>query len=279
MKHPRRLQHLPKLPVRSSSGHKGMFGRVLIIGGSDGMIGAPAFAGLAALRMGCGLAYVATQREMLPYILITAPELVGVPVTRSSDLNMAIESCTSIVVGPGMGTTSFAITMLQAAIASSLPLLIDADGLNLLASGHVELDRPAMTTVLTPHPGEMIRLGKLIGFDRVPDDDDGRLEVAVAVAKYFSQVILLKGEKKVITDGNSYAVNTTGDSTLAKAGSGDILSGMIGTLLGQNVLPMDAARLGAYYHGKAGEQAGKILGRRSALARDITDAIPNVLPR
>ena len=273
------LSQLPELPQRPVDGHKGLFGRVLVIGGSDGMIGAPAFAALAALRMGCGLAYVASRADLLPFVLTTAPEAVGVPVKQATDEPMthAIKSADAVVVGPGMGQSQFAEDLLLRAIGCDAPVLIDADGLNLIAAGRVQLKRRPMSTVLTPHPGEMARLGKLLGQETVPDDDAGRLEVASAAAKYFGQIVLLKGARTIITDGERYAMNTTGDSTLSKAGSGDILSGMIGTLLAQMKDPFEAAWLGAYLHGRAGEWVGKRFTPRAALARDIIDAIPIVL--
>lgn len=269
---------LPQLPPRSAHGHKGLFGKVLIVGGSEGMVGAPAFAALAALRTGCGLAYIASSEAVLPFVLSVAPEAVGIPIGRSMQRYLAaISACDAVAIGPGLGQTTLSAKLLQAALKAAGSLLIDADGLNLLAAGKAKLDRAPMTTVLTPHPGEMARLAKLFGGGEVPEDDAGRLQMAVAAAKHFGQVILLKGEKTVITDGDRYAVSATGDSTLAKAGSGDILSGMIATLLGQKMAAFDAAWLGSHYHGKAGELAGKIYGMRSALARNIIDALPQAL--
>jgi NAD(P)H-hydrate epimerase len=252
-----------------------MFGRVLIVGGSEGMIGAPSFAALAALRMGCGLAYLAVPGELLAFALTVAPEAVGMAAGSPQFVEM-LQRVDAVAVGPGLGHGNGASTYLDAAMETPAPLLIDADGLNLIASGKVRLNRPAKTTVLTPHPGEMARLGRLIGIEKVPDDDAGRLEVATRAAQHFGQIVVLKGHRTVITDGAQYAVNQTGDSTLAKAGSGDILSGMICTLLGQKMPPFDAAWLGAHLHGKAGERVGRHIGQRSGLARDVVEAIPAV---
>ena len=271
---------LPTLPPRSSHGHKGLFGKVLIVGGSESMVGAPAFAALAALRTGCGLVYIASSEAVLPFVLSVAPEAVGIPIGRSMQRYLAaIKACDALVIGPGLGQSSLATKLLQAALKAGAPLLIDADGLNLIAAGAAKLERPPLSTVLTPHPGEMSRLTKLFGAGEVPEDDHGRLQIAVAAARHFNQVILLKGEKTIITDGHRYAISATGDSTLAKAGSGDILSGMIATLLGQKMSAFDAAWLGAHYHGKAGKLAGQTYGMRSALARNIIDALPQALQR
>ena len=265
----KQITRMPALPERDPRGHKGTFGRVLVVGGSQGMIGAPGFAGLAALRMGCGLAYIAAPAEVLSVILGAAPELVGV----SDDLVEMRGRCDAIVAGPGLGQSRWAQTALGKVVRCSCPLLLDADALNLIAAGKIKLKRPMGSTVLTPHPGEMARLGGVFGVTDIPDDPKGRVEVAVKAARYFGQIVLLKGQRTVISDGKRVAVNPSGDSSLAKAGSGDVLSGMIGTLLAQRMPAFEAAMLGAYLHGRAGEAAGKKLGQRSVLARDIIEAI------
>jgi NAD(P)H-hydrate epimerase len=123
----------------------------------------------------------------------------------------------------------------------------------------------------------MARLGKLIGRTEVPKDDLGREEIAAVAAEVFGQVVLLKGDRTVVTDGRRAYVNATGDSSLSKAGAGDVLCGVIAALLGQDVDPFDAACIGAYLHGRAGELAGERLGRRSVLARDVIDALPEAI--
>lgn len=273
------VTRLPPLPDRPEDGHKGTFGRVLVLGGSAGMIGAPGFAGLAALRMGCGLAYVAAQRAVLGTILSAAPELVGIALGPMAALRAGLMRADAVIVGPGLGQLAFAAGTVSVSVECACPLVVDADALNLIAARKVTLDRPAGTAVLTPHPGEMERLGKLFGQAGVPDDEDGRIAIAVLAAKYFNQVIVLKGHRSVITDGLRTAINQTGDSSLAKAGSGDVLSGMIGTLLAQRMNAFDAAQLGVYLHGLAGEIAGKGMGRRSVLARDLIAAIPAAIGR
>jgi hydroxyethylthiazole kinase-like uncharacterized protein yjeF len=152
-------------------------------------------------------------------------------------------------------------------------MVLDADGINLIA---LEKKWPAYFkahAVLTPHPGEMARLAKLIGRSDVPTDDQGRIDLATQAAKSFGQVLVLKGHCTVVTDGRRVYLNHTGDSTLSKAGTGDVLSGMIGCLLGQRMSPFNAAVLGVHLHGLAGEIAGKRFGRRSALAREVVDVI------
>jgi NAD(P)H-hydrate epimerase len=123
----------------------------------------------------------------------------------------------------------------------------------------------------------MKRLAKLIGRDEVPSDEPGRIDIATAAARAFGQVIVLKGFHTVITDGQRVHINDTGDSSLSKAGTGDVLSGIIGTLLAEKMSPFDAARAAAWIHGKAGELAGQKFTRRCVLASDVIDALPEAI--
>jgi NAD(P)H-hydrate epimerase len=267
---------LPSLPPRPNAGHKGTFGRVLIVGGNDEMIGAPTLAGTAALRMGAGLVQIAVPKTILNACLSITPELIalGLGKTGKDGLLSAAEAADALVVGPGMGQSEESAERLDRLIRIDKPMVLDADGLNLIAK---EKKWPASfkaRAVLTPHPGEMARLIKLLGKDTVPTDDAGRMELARQAATAFGQTVLLKGHRTVVTDGQRNYINQTGDSTLSKAGAGDILSGMIGCLLAQQMSPYDAACLGAYLHGRAGELAGAKLGKRCALARDVLGLIP-----
>jgi ADP-dependent NAD(P)H-hydrate dehydratase len=273
----RRISHLPDLPDRPLEGHKGLFGRVLIVGGDDGMIGAPAFAGTAAFRMGAGLVQVAVPRSILAACLSITPELIGLGLGRAAGKDQllgAAEQSDAVVIGPGLGTTPEAHGRLTRLVRLAKPMVIDADGLNLLAAEKRWPTYFKAKAVLTPHPGEMKRLGKLIGTSDVPDDDDGRAKLAVQAAKALAQVMVLKGHRTVVTDGTRLYVNETGDSSLSKAGTGDVLCGILATLLAQKMDRFEAACAGVWLHGRAGELAGRRVGRRSALARDVLDAIP-----
>jgi NAD(P)H-hydrate epimerase len=246
------------------------------------MIGAPAFAGTAALRMGSGLVQIATPRSILPHSLSICPELIGLPLTPSSlrAFDEAADKATSIAIGPGLGQSAQSFTLLKHLIRiKDKPLVIDADALNLLSKQKRWPATFRAAAVLTPHPGEMKRLMNLLdtNLTDVPTDDAGRLKLATLAAQTFKCVILLKGHRTVITDGTRHHVNTTGDSSLAKAGTGDILTGILASLLGQKMPPYDAACLAAHLHGSAGELAGKRLGQRSTLARDILDSIPQAI--
>jgi len=272
-----RIEFPPPLPPRPADGHKGTFGRVLVVGGNEGMIGAPVLAGTSALKLGSGLVQIAVPRSILPYALSITPELIGLGLGKAAakdELLRAGEKADAIVIGPGLGQTPEAEARLTRLVRLDKPMVVDADGLNLIAFQKRWPTYFKARAVLTPHPGEMGRLGKLLGRTEVPKDEAGRIEMAAQAAEAFGQVVLLKGAGTVVTDGRRVYVNRTGDSSLSKAGTGDVLSGVIGSLLGQGVDRFEAAALGAWLHGRAGELAGQRLGMRSVLARDVIDALP-----
>lgn len=274
-----RITTLSPLPERPAEGHKGLFGRLLVVGGSESMIGAPILAGTAALRMGSGLVQVAMPASVLATALTITPELIGLPLSAGSQqlLLDEIEKADVLVIGPGMGSSAAAKSRLMKLIRLKKPAVLDADALNILAA---QKSWPASfrnLAVLTPHPGEMKRLAKLLKQSSVPADDDGRISLATLAAKKFGQVIVLKGHRTVVADGSRVYINRTGDSSLSKAGTGDVLSGILGSLIGQGMDRFDAACSAVWIHGHAGEIAGQKLGRRSVLARDVIDAIPQAI--
>jgi ADP-dependent NAD(P)H-hydrate dehydratase len=271
-----RIHEAPSLAARPVEGHKGMFGRVLVVGGNEGMIGAPAFAGAAALRTGAGLVQLAVPRSILAAALSITPECIGIGLGKASakdDLLKAAELADAVVIGPGLGRTPEAEARVVRLVRLEKPMVIDADGLNILAAMKKWPGFFKARAVLTPHPGEMKRLAKLIGRDDVPSDERGRADIAATLARAVGQVVVLKGHRTVVTDGRRVYVNNNGDSTLSKAGTGDVLSGIAGALLAQGIDPLDAACIGVHLHGRAGEIAGKRFGQRSALAREVIDAI------
>lgn len=285
------LQHVsapPPLPARPDDGHKGLFGKVLVVGGSDAMLGAPVLAGTAALRTGSGLVQIAIPQAMAPFALSITPELTSLPLGDSPNRSLlvaAAEKADVLVIGPGMGTGRLARQRLWKLLTVARPTVLDADALNLIAASGEWPATMSLRAVLTPHPGEMARLLPLMAAPgdpngaptAVPTDDAGRQQLAIAAARAFKQIVLLKGHQTVVTDGRRIFVNHTGDSSLSKGGAGDVLAGMIGSLIGQGMEPFDAACLGAHLHGRAGELAGRKLGPRSVLARDVIDALSEVL--
>jgi NAD(P)H-hydrate epimerase len=264
------------LPPRPIDGHKGTFGRVLVVGGHDEMIGAAALAGEAALRMGSGLVQIAVPKAILAAAISIVPELIGLGLTKSDDKHLieAAEKADAVIVGPGLGQSTAAVARVKRLIRLDKPMVLDADALNILSAMKNWPSGFKAQAVLTPHPGEMARLGKLFGQTNVPTDDDGRIAIAAKAANTLGQTIVLKGHRTVVTDGRRVYINHTGDSSLSKAGTGDILSGMLGCLLGQEMDPFDAACLAVYLHGKAGELAGAKLTRRCVLARDVIELLP-----
>jgi hydroxyethylthiazole kinase-like uncharacterized protein yjeF len=273
----RPIERPPALPPRPADGQKGLFGRVLIIGGSADMIGAPVLAGEAALRMGSGLVQVAMPREVLAAGLSVVPELIGLSLDETAastrKLLDAAEKADVVAVGPGLGQSRSLGKRLDALFRLDKPMVVDADALNYLASLKSWPKSFKAHAVLTPHPGEMKRLAKLFGEDIVPSDQPGRIQIALRAAKTFGQIIVLKGHETVVTDAQSLYINHTGDSSLSKAGAGDVLSGILASLIGQKMPLFDAACAAVHLHGRAGEMAGRKLGRRSVLARDVIFAI------
>ncbi len=272
----------PKIPARPVDGHKGAFGRVLIVAGNDTMIGAPALVGLSALRMGAGLVQIATPRQALLAVLGVVPELIGLALDArggNKSLLDAAEKADVIVVGPGLGQSPKAAQRVKTLLQIERLMVIDADALNILAEGKRWPSNIKANAVLTPHPGEMQRLGKFLGVDRVPTDDTGRANLATLAASTFGQVVVLKGHRTVVADGRRVYFNRTGNSALSKAGTGDVLCGVIAALLAIGMERFEAACLATHLHGLAGEIAGKRLGLRSVLARDVTDALSTAIMR
>ena len=279
---PVRVDAPPKLPPRPADGHKGLFGKVLVVGGSDGMLGAPVLAGTAALRTGSGLVQLALPRAMVPFALSITPELTALPLgdrPNRARLAGAAEKADVLVIGPGLGRSGVARARLMRLVRLGRPMVLDADALNLIAAAGTWPQDVAVRAVLTPHPGEMARLAPLFGRPpAVPADEAGRIDLATAAARAFGgQVVLLKGKNTVVADGARVYLNPTGDSSLSKGGTGDVLSGVIGSLIGQGMDLFDAACAGAWLHGRAGEVAGRRLGTRCVLARDVIDALPEAV--
>jgi NAD(P)H-hydrate epimerase len=269
------------LPPRPKDGHKGLFGRVLIVGGSHEMIGAPVLAGDAALRSGSGLVQIAMPRDVLVTGLGVVPELIGLALDDSAastrKLLDAADKADVIAAGPGLGQQKSVGSRLKALFRLDKPMVVDADALNYLASLSKWPADFKAKAVLTPHPGEMKRLAKLIGRDSVPTDEKGRIQIATQASKAFGQIIVLKGHRTVVTDGHRVYLNQTGDSSLSKAGAGDILTGILASLIGQGMQIFEAACAATHLHGRAGELAGQKLGRRCVLARDVIEMIPQAL--
>jgi NAD(P)H-hydrate epimerase len=298
---------LPRLPARAADSHKGDYGRALLIGGSRGMSGAIALAGLATLRSGAGLVTVAVPRSIQDIVASFCPcymtigldddgngrvakSAIGDLVGTLEISKFGIASPTAIGFGPGLGRDD-TITELAALVyqLDHEPMVVDADALYALAQRPEAFAKPAGPRVLTPHPGEFQRL------TGQPHTKSRRVEVAAELARgtddlhyqyrdksattgasseRFEMVVVLKGHQTVVTDGHRYSINQTGNPGMATGGTGDVLTGVITGLLCQGLSPFDAARLGTHVHGLAGDLAAKELGQVSLIASDVIDYLP-----
>jgi ADP-dependent NAD(P)H-hydrate dehydratase / NAD(P)H-hydrate epimerase len=252
---------------RPKDSHKGNFGHVLIVGGEEGFTGAVILAAKAALRMGAGLVTVATRKEYISAILSQQAEIMAKGIQTIDDLTKLLERATVIVLGPGLGQTDWSKMLYDTVIVSSLPKVIDADGLNLLALSPT----PQNNAVLTPHVGEAARL---LGVS--PEKIQSNREEAVdQLQKKYGGTIVLKGSGTLIKDQNSDQWKCLyGNPGMATAGMGDVLSGIIGALIAQGLTLTEAACLGVALHGLAGDLAVKVIGEKSLLASDLIDYFP-----
>jgi len=268
------------LPHRPETGHKGSFGRILVVAGSQGMSGAALLSGLSALRSGAGLVELAAPRVVVEAAAAGAPELI----TRelpSEQGRLTGESCSEILeaaakadvllLGPGMGRSPELEELIFQLLSSlEIPAVIDADGLNNISSLTLLKDFSRELAV-TPHPGEMARLTGL----SLEEVLAGRLSLASDFARENSLSLVLKGADSLIAlpEGELF-VNPTGCEAMATAGSGDVLAGVIAALIAQGLPAEKAACLGTYLHGRAGELAGEDLSSYSVIAGDILDYLP-----
>jgi NAD(P)H-hydrate epimerase len=269
---------LPALPPRSPVAHKGSFGRVLIAAGSRGMSGAACLAGCSALRGGAGLVTVATPRGVQPVVAGYEPSYLtlGLPEDDQGRLSRealpevldALSHQTAAAWGPGLGRSQDLNELTSMVFrTATLPMVFDADGLNALA---VRPDAwagptPIAPRVLTPHSGEFSRLSGL----EIGAIAARREETAANFAAQHQVVLLLKGAQTVITDGYRLALNPTGNSGMATGGTGDVLTGLIAALLAQEMPAFEAAQLGAYLHGLAGDLAANELSNPGLIASDL----------
>lgn len=249
------------LPRHAPDAHKGIRGRVLIVGGSTGFTGAICMAADAALRSGAGLITAAVPKSLNTVFEIKLTEVMTLPVADDNGILTAAASekllefgmnCDSVAIGPGAGKNSGTRAIVKEFITNyDKKLVLDADALNVLAEDTSVLNKSKGDILITPHMGEMSRLtGKT-----VEEISEGRISVATEFAKRFGISVLLKGKDTIITNGISTYVNPTGNNGMAKGGSGDVLTGLCASFAAQGVNCIDAGILGAYIHGLAGDIA------------------------
>ncbi len=281
------IQTIPKLKPRVKDAHKGDFGRVCIVAGSFGMSGAAAMSGRAALRAGAGLVRVATPKSVLPIVASIEPSFTTVSLPEDSSGRIAAGAVNTILnlipdndcfaFGPGVGVTQGIRSVLQKLLRQKeLRLIIDADGLNNLTKITGWPGQTRASVILTPHPGELKRLWT--GLIRKPLPAK-RSEQAIELSNKTKATVVLKGAGTVVTDGKKVYVNKTGNPGMATAGTGDVLTGIIAGLMGQGLSNFDAAVLGVYVHGLAGDIAVKKTGQISLIATDVIDSLPEAFKK
>ena len=252
-------------PSRSRAAHKRDFGHVLVVGGNQGMSGAARMAGEAALRCGAGVVTVATRASHAAYLAQCRPEIMSWGVEYGQALASLIRSATVITVGPGLGQDEWAQEMLSCVLDSGLPLVVDADALNLLAREPLRRDR----WILTPHPGEA---GRLLGVPSAHVQQD-RFGALTQLQQRYGGIVVLKGCGSLIADGGAVpALCPLGNPGMASAGMGDVLAGAVAALVAQGLTLADAARMGVYCHALAGDRAAG----KSPIGLLATDLLPHM---
>ena len=272
-------QVLSLLPDRDIRAHKGDFGKILLLCGSRGYTGAPALAAMGALRSGAGLVYLGVPESIyaIEAVKLTEPVVFPLPdeggmfsVAASEELKGLLSKMDAVLIGPGMGQSAGTLAVTKVILESFRgPVIVDADGINVLAAHKDILRERIDPVILTPHAGEFVRLAGSLGADREAD--------AIALAQERNAIVLLKGHETVVTDGTVVYVNHTGNPGMAVGGSGDVLSGMITSLCGQGLQPLEAAACAAWLHGKAGDCCAAEIGQYGMLPSDMLNVLPRLM--
>lgn len=275
------IHEMPPVPPRPREAHKGTFGTVIVIGGCETMMGAPALCASAALRSGAGLVKIATIAAALPTALTIEPSATGIILTDDLPTNLhQLDKVDPkheaiLAVGPGLGQSGDMRELLAALLQGDRTIVLDADGLNLFAS--LLKEKPTFTAplILTPHPGEFQRLAAALNIPHSPTDPESRPSAAAALARALHATVLLKGASSVISDGSRLFINNTGNPALATAGTGDVLTGLLSALIAQHTSPFEAACLAAHLHGLAADLWANVHGTSGLTARDLATLLPD----
>lgn len=278
----RRLNHelvLSLLPDRNPWGHKGNFGKLLLLCGSRGYTGAAFFAAMGALRSGAGLVFLGVPESIYGIEAVKLNEPVIFPLPDAGgrlstdavpEILTRLPQMDAVLVGPGLGQSEGTLAVVRAVLEKAeCPVVVDADGINVLFAHRDLLRGRKLPTILTPHDGEFARLGGVIGEDR--------MAAAAALAEELGCTVLLKGHETCITDGTDSYLNPTGNPGMAVGGSGDVLAGVITALLGAGLPPLEAAACGAWLHGAAGDRCAAELGQYGMLPTDMLSALPRLM--
>lgn len=270
---------LSMLPDRPENGHKGTFGKILLLCGSRGYTGAAALSAMGALRSGAGLVYLAVPDSIyaIEAVKLTEPVIISVldeggtfSAQSIPQIMALLEGKDAVLIGPGIGRSAGTEALVCAVLENfSGSVVLDADGINVLKAHKDILRGRTSPTILTPHDGEFCRLGGIL--------TENRIASAVQLAEDLGAIILLKGHRTIITDGNRCYENHTGNPGMATGGSGDVLAGIIVSLLGQGIPPMEAAACGAWLHGAAGDICAEEIGQYGMLPSDMLNVLPRLM--
>jgi NAD(P)H-hydrate epimerase len=271
------------LPVRHADTHKGSHGHLMILAGSTGKSGAGVLSSQAGLRGGAGLVTFALPRSLNAAMESQVTEVMTLPVAEDvagtltsaalPELTAFLSKASALVLGPGLGTHAATVTCVHALLQrTTVPVVLDADGLNCVAADSEVLKTCRAPVIMTPHPGE---LSRLLGVTTTAVQSQ-RLDIAQDFARDYGVYVVLKGAGTVIyaPDGRRW-INPTGNAAMATAGTGDVLAGLIGALLCQNLTPLQAAQCGVYLHGLAGDRVRDRLGNSGLIASDLIGEIPH----
>ena len=266
------------LPEREATAHKGNFGRIMLLCGSKGYTGAAALAAMGALRSGAGLVYLGGPESIYMIEAIKLDEAIvfplpdncgGYSVDAVAEVASKLDNRDAVLIGPGIGQGEGAMALVTYVLTHfNGPVVLDADGINLVAQHKDILRDRTHPTILTPHAGEFARIASVTG-DRIAD--------AVALANELGVIVALKGHGTVITDGVTVYVNNTGNPGMAVGGSGDVLAGMVVSLVGQGVDPLKAAACSVWLHGTAGDACATELGQYGMLPSDMLHVLPRLM--
>lgn len=267
------------IPKRKIDAHKGDFGKILLLCGSRGYTGAAALAAMGALRSGAGLVYLGVPESIyaIEAVKLTEPIVFPLPdndgqygTSAISQVSKLLDRMDAVLIGPGIGRSDGCWKLLEYMLGNfNGPVVVDADGINLLSAHKDILRGRTAPTILTPHAGEFSRLAGYAPMNRVSDAEE--------LARELDAIVVLKGHGSVITDGNRSFVNTTGNPGMAVGGSGDVLAGIIVSLLGQGVMPLEAAACSVWLHGTAGDICADELGQHGMLPTDILEVLPRLM--
>ena len=278
----KRLTHsdvLDLLPDRKANTHKGDYGRILLLCGSKGYTGAAALSAMGAFRCGAGLVYLCVPEsiyqieasKLLEPIVLPLADLDGHFSTGAiQEICKLLPKMDVVLIGPGIGQSADTKALTEAVLTNfEGPIILDADGINVMRRNIDALRGRSFPTILTPHPGEFTGIGGIL--------ENGRREGAEALANTLQTIVVLKGHETVITDGTTTYINQTGNPGMAVGGSGDVLAGMIAALIGQGIDPLEAAACGVWLHGAAGDLCADDIGQYAMLPSDMLNYLPRLL--